>query len=64
MASLNIKSFATLVRDQATAIQAKASSLIDFTIGSILRSVAESNAGVALWLESLVLQVLARSEER
>lgn len=59
MASLNIKSFATLVRDQATAIQAKASSLIDFTIGSILRSVSESNAGVALWLESLVLQVLA-----
>lgn len=59
MATLNIKSFATLVRDQATAIQAKANALVDFTVGSILRSVAEANAGVALWLESLILQVLA-----
>ncbi|KAA0685993.1 baseplate protein [Neorhizobium sp. P12A] len=59
MATLNIKTFATLVRDQATAIQAKANALVDFTVGSILRSVAESNAGVALWLESLILKVLA-----
>ncbi|NTF67982.1 baseplate protein [Agrobacterium rhizogenes] len=59
MATLNIKAFATLVRDQATAIQSKASTLVDFTIGSILRSVTESNAGVVLWLQSLILQVLA-----
>ncbi len=59
MANLNIKSFTTLVRDQATAIQAKANSLIDFTIGSVLRSVIESNGGVGLWLQSLILQVLA-----
>lgn len=59
MATLNIKTFATLVRDQATAIQAKANALVDFTVGSILRSVSESNAGVGLWLESLILQVLA-----
>ncbi|WP_202034102.1 baseplate J/gp47 family protein [Rhizobium rhizogenes] len=32
---------------------------MDFTIGSILRSVTESNAGVVLWLQSLILQVLA-----
>jgi hypothetical protein len=59
LATLNIKTFATLVRDQATAIQAKANALVDFTVGSILRSVSESNAGVGLWLESLILQVLA-----
>lgn len=59
MATLNLKSFATIVRDQATAIQSKASSLVDFTIGSILRSVAESNAGVALWLQGLILQLLS-----
>jgi len=59
MAILNIKSFTTLVRDQATAVQAKANSLIDFTIGSVLRSIVESNGGVGLWLQSLILQVLA-----
>lgn len=59
MATLNIKSFTTLVRDQATAVQAKANSLIDFTIGSVLRSIIESNGGVGLWLQSLILQVLA-----
>ncbi|OCJ12460.1 baseplate protein [Rhizobium sp. AC27/96] len=59
MATLNIKSFTTLVRDQATAVQSKANSLIDFTIGSVLRSIIESNGGVGLWLQSLILQVLA-----
>ncbi|WP_271024997.1 baseplate J/gp47 family protein [Rhizobium sp. RCAM05973] len=59
MATLNIKSFTTLVRDQATAIQSKAHALIDFTIGSTLRSIVESNGGIGLWLQSLILQVLA-----
>jgi hypothetical protein len=59
MATLNIKTFATIVRDQATAIQAKATALVDFTTGSILLAVSQSNAAVVLWLQSLVLQVLA-----
>ncbi|MBM7045453.1 baseplate J/gp47 family protein [Rhizobium lusitanum] len=59
MATLNIKSFTTLVRDQATAIQSKANALLDFTIGSTLRSIVESNGGIGLWLQSLILQVLA-----
>ena len=59
MATLNTKSFAQIVRDQATAIQAKASGLINFSIGAVLRSVAEANAGVVLWLQGLILQVLA-----
>jgi uncharacterized phage protein gp47/JayE len=59
MATLNIKTFATVVRDQATAIQAKATALVDFTTGSILLAVSQSNAAVVLWLQSLVLQVLA-----
>jgi hypothetical protein len=58
MATLNIKTFATIVRDQATAIQAKATALVDFTTGSILLAVSQSNAAVVLWLQSLVLQVL------
>lgn len=58
MATLNIKSFATIVRDQATAIQAKATKLMDFTVGSVLRAIAESNGGVVLWLQGQILQVL------
>ncbi|GGH14922.1 hypothetical protein GCM10007036_14560 [Alsobacter metallidurans] len=58
MATLNVRSFTALVQAQAAAIQARASVLVDFTIGSILRSVVESNAGVGLWLQGLVLQVL------
>lgn len=58
MATLNTKSFAQIVRDQATAIQAKASGLINFSIGAVLRSVAEANAGVVLWLQGMILQVL------
>lgn len=58
MASLNIKTFATLVSDQATAMQAKAAGLVDLAIGSILRSLAESNAGVAMWIQQLIVNLL------
>ncbi|MDY0929143.1 baseplate J/gp47 family protein [Enterobacter sp. CFBP8995] len=58
MASLNIKSFATLVSDQVTAMQGRAAGLVDLAIGSILRSLAESNAGVATWLQQLIVNLL------
>lgn len=58
MATLNTRSFTTLIQNQATAIQARASALIDLSIGSILRAVIESNASVVLWLQGLILQVL------
>lgn len=58
MASLNIKSFATLVSDQVTAIQAKSNTLIDFSIGSILRSFVEGSSGVVLWIQQLIVTLL------
>lgn len=58
MARLNIKSFTELVGEQVTAIQARALKLVDFSIGSILRSLAESNAGVAMWLQQLIVRLL------
>lgn len=58
MASLNIKSFATLVSDQVTAMQGRAAGLVDLAIGSILRALAESNAGVATWLQQLIVNLL------
>lgn len=55
---LNIKSFATLVTDQVTAIQAKSKLLVDLTIGSLLLSIVESNSGVILWLQQLIVKLL------
>ncbi len=58
MASLNIKDFTTLVRDQVSAIQGRAAGLVDFTIGSLLRAIAESNASVLQWLQQLIVTLL------
>ncbi|RKR46324.1 baseplate J/gp47 family protein [Paraburkholderia sp. BL17N1] len=59
MANLNTQSFSALVSNFATAVQGSASQLIDFTIGSVLRAIAEATGGVALWLQGLILQVAA-----
>jgi len=56
--SLNTLDFTTLVRNQVAAIQGKASQLIGFSVGSVLRAMVETNAAVVLWLQSLILQVL------
>ncbi|HHH0262482.1 TPA: baseplate J/gp47 family protein [Yersinia enterocolitica] len=58
MASLNIKSFTDLVSDQVTAMQARASGLVDLSIGSLLRALSESNAGVAQWIQQLIVTLL------
>lgn len=58
MASLNIKSFTDLVRDQVSAIQGRATGLVDFTIGSLLRACAESNASALQWLQQLIVTLL------
>lgn len=42
-----------------TAVQGAARGLVDLTVGSILRSVIEANATVILWLQGLLLQLLA-----
>jgi phage-related baseplate assembly protein len=57
--ALNIQTFAQLVSNQAAAIQAKSTALIDFTIGSIMRAWIEATSSVALWLESVVVYVLS-----
>lgn len=56
---LNTQSFSTLVQNQAVAIQTKASALVDFTVGSVLRAVVEATSSVVLWLQGLILQVMA-----
>ncbi|MEQ9723886.1 baseplate J/gp47 family protein [Yersinia alsatica] len=58
MASLNIKSFTDLVSDQVTAMQFRAAGLVDLSIGSLLRAVVESNAGIAQWIQQLIVTLL------
>lgn len=59
MANITTQDFTTLVRNQVTAIQGACNKLLDLSIGSILRSVVESNSAVVLWLQGLILQLLA-----
>ncbi|TDR79995.1 baseplate J/gp47 family protein [Paludibacterium purpuratum] len=59
MATLNLKDFSTLVSDQVTAIQGRAAALVDFTVGSLMLAITQSNASVAQWLQQLILNLLA-----
>ncbi|MCP3017555.1 baseplate J/gp47 family protein [Cupriavidus basilensis] len=57
--SIQTQDWVTLVRNQVTAIQGYARVLVDLTVGSILRAVVEANAAVVIWLQGLIMQVLA-----
>jgi uncharacterized phage protein gp47/JayE len=59
MANLNTQSFGSIISNWATAVQGAASSLIDFSLGSVLLALGEAMGGVALWLQGLILQVAA-----
>ena len=58
MASLSTQDFTTLVRNMVAGVQASSSSLVNLTVGSVLRAVVESTAAVVLWLQGLVTYVL------
>lgn len=55
---LNLRTFDTIVTSAAAAVQGAASQVLDLTVGSVLRAVLEANAGLGLWLQWLILQVL------
>ena len=56
---MNIKTFSVIVQDQLNAIAGALNKVLDTAIGGVFVALAEANAGVVVWLESLVLQVLA-----
>jgi phage-related baseplate assembly protein len=58
MTTLPTQSFATIVQNIAAGVQGRAGALINFAIGSTLRAIAEGFAGVVLWLQTLILQLL------
>lgn len=59
MASIPTQDWVTLVRNQVSAIQGYAKVLVDLTVGSVLRAVVEANAALVVWLQGLLMQVLA-----
>lgn len=60
MTTLQTQTFDQLVQTQATAVQGGSSGvLVDFSIGSILRAVIEAASIVGMWLQGLILQLLA-----
>ena len=56
--ALNTKTLAQLVQDQAAAIQSRASQILDFTTGSVMRALTEANGAVGLWLQAMALKIL------
>ena len=57
--AVSVQNFVTLVENQVAAIQGFCATLLDFTVGSILRALVESNAGQGLFLQAQALQVAA-----
>lgn len=58
MATLTPRSFTAIVQMIAAGVQGRAQRVLDYSIGSTLRSIAEGHAGVALWLQGLILKLL------
>lgn len=56
---LSLQNFSTLVEGMAASVQGAAATLLDLTVGSVLRALLEANASVALWLQWLIVQVLS-----
>lgn len=59
MANITTQNFSTLVSNTVAAVQGAARTLVDLTVGSVLRSLIEANAGMVLWLQGLILALLA-----
>lgn len=55
---LQLRTFDTLVSSAAAAVQGAAQTLLDLTVGSVLRAVLEANAGLGLWMQWLILETL------
>ncbi len=61
MSTLATRSHATIVTSIAQGMQGRISRFLNFAIGSMLRVVAESYAGQALWLQFNALQIQMQS---
>lgn len=58
---LPVQDFTTLVRNMAGAMKAACADTLDFATGTVLRALVEANASIALWLQYLIVLMLART---
>ena len=58
---LQLLTFTTLVQRFAAAAQAQAGQLLNFTVGSIELALAEAVASIGLWMQWLIVLVLAKT---
>jgi uncharacterized phage protein gp47/JayE len=58
---LPLQTFTALVQQFAAGAQGAASALLDFTVGSISRALAEGCASIALWLQWIATLILQRT---
>lgn len=56
---LQLQDFTALVRNQAATVAASCRTLVDVSVGSVLRAVLEANASVGLWMQWLIMEVLS-----
>ena len=56
---LSLQNFSALVEGMAASVQGAATTLLDLTVGSVLRAILEANASVVLWLQWLIVQTLS-----
>jgi len=61
--TLETKNYDELIQDQSVATQSAATrkmgKYLDFSVGASLRALIESNAGLGLWLQGLLIKLLA-----
>jgi uncharacterized phage protein gp47/JayE len=57
MMQLRLQDFSALVSGAAASVQAASRTLVDLSVGSVLRAILEAHAAVALWLQWLIVQV-------
>jgi uncharacterized phage protein gp47/JayE len=57
--ALSTKDFDSLVQEMVANVQGFAKVLVDLTIGSVLRAVVEATGSVVMWLQGLILALLA-----
>src|SRR5581483_590952 len=56
--NLSLQNFSSLVQSMAATVQAGTDQILNFTVGSTVRSILEGSASIALWMQWLILQVL------
>jgi uncharacterized phage protein gp47/JayE len=56
--ALPSKSFTQFLQDMSAVVQGSAATVLDLTVGSVLRAILEANASLALWMQWLILQAL------